>query len=166
MGNGYGVDRRIVSNSQSPFAYNDATRARAKATFQTTEYLKSMENPKIRVMVVEDDEAASLFMSEVLEMEGYQPIVVNDSSKALQIARGTLPHAILLDLMMPPPDGFKLCRMLRAEPVFRFTPILIVTALDDTDSRIVAIGAGANDYLVKPFRIDELTSKVKELLEE
>jgi DNA-binding response OmpR family regulator len=56
--------------------------------------------------------------------------------------------------------------MLRAEAVFRFTPILIVTALDDTDSRIVAIGAGANDYLVKPFRIDELTSKVKELLEE
>jgi DNA-binding response OmpR family regulator len=125
-----------------------------------------MENPKIRVMVVEDDEAASLFMAEILEMEGYQPIVVNDSSKALQIARGTLPHAFLLDLMMPPPDGFKLCRMLRAEAVFRFTPILIVTALDDTDSRIVAIGAGANDYLVKPFRIDELTSKVKELLEE
>ena len=124
-----------------------------------------MENPKIRVMVVEDDEAASLFMAEVLAMEGYQPIVVNDSSKAMTIARGTFPHAFLLDLMMPPPDGFKLCRMLRAEPVFRFTPILIVTALDDTDSRIVAIGAGANDYLVKPFHIDELTSKVKELLE-
>jgi len=125
-----------------------------------------MENPKLRVMVVEDDEAASLFMAEILEMEGYQPIVVNDSSKAMTIARGTLPHAFLLDLMMPPPDGFKLCRMLRAEAVFRFTPILIVTALDDTDSRIVAIGAGANDYLVKPFRIDEFTSKVKELLED
>jgi len=125
-----------------------------------------MENPKLRVMVVEDDEAASLFMAEILEMEGYQPIVVNDSSQALQIARGTLPHAFLLDLMMPPPDGFKLCRMLRAETVFRFTPILIVTALDDTDSRIVAIGAGANDYLVKPFRIEEFTSKVKELLGE
>ena len=66
--------------------------------------------------------------------------------------------------MMPPPDGFKLCRMLRADPTFRRTPILIVTALDDTDSRIVAIGAGANDYLVKPFRIDDLTSKVKKLL--
>lgn len=124
-----------------------------------------MENPKIRVMVVEDDEAASMFMAEVLEMEGYQAIVVNESSKALEIASSTIPHAFLLDLMMPPPDGFKLCRMLRANPVFRHTPILIVTALDDTDSRIVAIGAGANDYLVKPFRIDDLTTKVKELLE-
>ena len=117
-------------------------------------------------MVVEDDEAASMFMAEILEMEGYQAIVVNESSKALEIASSTLPHAFLLDLMMPPPDGFKLCRMLRADPVFRHTPILIVTALDDTDSRIVAIGAGANDYLVKPFHISDLTSKVKELLEE
>ncbi len=123
-----------------------------------------MENHKIRVMVVEDDEAASLFIAEVLEMEGYEPIVVNDSSKAMEIATSKLPQAFLLDLMMPPPDGFKLCRMLRADPTFRRTPILIVTALDDTDSRIVAIGAGANDYLVKPFRIDDLAAKVKRLL--
>jgi len=117
-------------------------------------------------MVVEDDEAASMFMAEILEMEGYEAIVVNESSKALEIASSTLPHAFLLDLMMPPPDGFKLCRMLRADPVFRHTPIMIVTALDDTDSRIVAIGAGANDYLVKPFHIKDLTSKVKSLLED
>lgn len=125
-----------------------------------------MENPKIRVMVVEDDEAASMFMAEVLEMEGYEAIVVNESSKALELASSMIPHAFLLDLMMPPPDGFKLCRMLRADPVFRHTPILIVTALDDTDSRIVAIGAGANDYLVKPFHIKDLTLKVKSLLED
>lgn len=123
-----------------------------------------MEIPKIRVMVVEDDVAASTFIAEVLKMEGYEPVVVNDSSKAMEIAASTLPQAFLLDLMMPPPDGFKLCRMLRADPTFRRTPILIVTALDNTDSKIVAIGAGANDYLVKPFRIDELLEKVKYLL--
>ena len=123
-----------------------------------------MENPKIRVMVVEDDEAASMFMAEVLQMDGYEAIVVNESHKALEIANSTLPDLFLLDLMMPPPDGFKLCRMLRADPSFRRTPIMIVTALDDTDSRIVAIGAGANDYLVKPYHIDDLLSKVKQLL--
>jgi DNA-binding response OmpR family regulator len=125
-----------------------------------------MENPKIRIMVVEDDEAASTFIAEVLKMEGYEAIVVNDSSKAMETANSTFPQAFLLDLMMPPPDGFKLCRMLRADPNFHRTPILIVTALDNTDSKIVAIGAGANDYLVKPFRIDDLTSKVKKLLGE
>ena len=125
-----------------------------------------MENPIIRIMVVEDDEPASMFIAEVLKMHGYVPIVVNDSSKAMHIASSTLPHVILLDLMMPPPDGFKLCRMLRAHPTFKLTPILIVTALNDIDSKIVAMGAGASDYLVKPFRIEELASKVKELLEE
>ena len=123
-----------------------------------------METPKIRIMVVEDDEAASIFIAEVLKMEGYEAIIVNDSSKAMEIASSTRPQCILLDLMMPPPDGFKLCRMLRADPTFRHTPILIVTALDNTDSKIVAIGAGANDYLVKPFGIDDLTSRVKHLL--
>jgi Response regulators consisting of a CheY-like receiver domain and a winged-helix DNA-binding domain len=123
-----------------------------------------METPKIRIMVVEDDEGASTFIAEVLKMEGYEPIVVNDSSKAMDIAHATLPQCILLDLMMPPPDGFKLCKMLRADPSFRHTPILIVTALDNTDSKIVAIGAGANDYLVKPFGIEDLTSRVKHLL--
>jgi DNA-binding response OmpR family regulator len=58
-----------------------------------------------------------------------------------------------------------LCRMLRANPKFFLTPIIIVTALNDTDSRIVAFGAGANDYLVKPFHIDELASKIKALLD-
>src|SRR5690349_19375850 len=119
------------------------------------------ENQKIKVMVVEDDIAASTFIAEVLKLEGYEPVVVNDSSKAMDVAASTLPQCILLDLMMPPPDGFKLCRMFRADPTFRRTPILIVTALDNTDSKIVAIGAGANDYLVKPFRIDELIGKVK-----
>jgi len=116
--------------------------------------------------VVEDDVAASMFIAEVLKMEGYEAIVVNDSSRAMKAASSTPPQCILLDLMMPPPDGFKLCRMFRADPTFRRTPILIVTALDDTDSKIVAIGAGANDYLVKPFRIEDLTSKIKELLGE
>jgi DNA-binding response OmpR family regulator len=123
-----------------------------------------METPKIRIMVVEDDEGASTFIAEVLKMEGYEAIVVNDSSKAMDIAHATLPQCILLDLMMPPPDGFKLCRMLRADPSFRHIPILIVTALDNTDSKIVAIGAGANDYLVKPFGIEDLASRVKHLL--
>jgi DNA-binding response OmpR family regulator len=119
-----------------------------------------------KIMVVEDDEQALAFIAEVLALDGHEAIVVNDSSKALDMAGARLPEAFLLDLLMPPPDGFKLCRMLRAEPRFKHTPILIVTALDDTDSKIVAIGAGANDYIVKPFPVEDLLAKVKALLDE
>ena len=117
-------------------------------------------------MVVDDDQDATALFEEVLKAEGYEPILLNESAKALQLAKNEKPSLFILDLMMPDPDGFKLCRALRKEPEFRQTPIIIVTALNDTDSRIVAIGAGANDYLTKPFRLDELYTSIKEQLEE
>jgi len=67
--------------------------------------------------------------------------------------------------MMPEPDGFKLCRMLRTNINFVRTPIIIVTALNDEDSKVVALGAGANGYLTKPFHIDELKWRINSLLE-
>jgi len=118
-----------------------------------------------KIMVVDDDKQASAFIAEVVEMEGHEAIVVNESSKAVETALSTLPDLFLLDLMMPEPDGFKLCRMLRKDQNFMRTPILIVTALDNTDSKIVAIGAGANDYLTKPFHINDLSTKIKTLLD-
>jgi len=118
----------------------------------------------IKIMVVDDDRDATALFDEMLKAEGYHPILVNESSKALQLAKAEKPALFILDLMMPDPDGFKLCRILRKEPTFRNTPIIIVTALNDTDSRIVAIGAGANDYLTKPFRLDELYASIRDHL--
>jgi DNA-binding response OmpR family regulator len=117
-----------------------------------------------KIMVVDDDKDATALFEEVLKAEGYEPITLNDSAAAIAVAKREMPDLFVLDLMMPEPDGFKLCRMLRKEPEFRFTPIIIVTALNDTDSRIVAIGAGANDYLTKPFRLDELYTSIREQL--
>jgi two-component system alkaline phosphatase synthesis response regulator PhoP len=119
-----------------------------------------------KIMVVDDDHDATALFEEVLKAEGYTPLLLNESARALQLARDEKPDLFILDLMMPDPDGFKLCRILRKEAEFRKTPIIIVTALNDTDSRIVAIGAGANDYLTKPFRLDELYTSIKEQLEE
>jgi len=119
-----------------------------------------------KIMVVDDDKDATSLFEEVLKAEGYEPVILNESAKAVTLAKKELPSLFILDLMMPEPDGFKLCRMLRKESEFRNTPIIIVTALNDTDSRIVAIGAGANDYLTKPFRLDELYTSIKDHLDE
>ncbi|HKI55453.1 MAG TPA: response regulator [Anaerolineales bacterium] len=119
-----------------------------------------------KIMVVDDDKDATALFEEVLKAEGYEAIILNESAKAVQVAKKEKPSLFVLDLMMPEPDGFKLCRLLRKEIEFKNTPIIIVTALNDTDSRIVAIGAGANDYLTKPFRLDELYTSIKEHLED
>jgi len=118
-----------------------------------------------KILIVDDDVQATTLINEVLSMHGYQTTVVNESALAIAVAKLIHPDLFVLDLMMPPPDGFKLCRMLRADSNFKQTPILIVTALGDTDSRIVAMGAGANDYLAKRFGIDDLAARVKKLLD-
>ena len=118
-----------------------------------------------KVLIVDDDAQATALIADVLNMYGYETETLNVSAKTIEVATSFKPEVFVLDLMMPPPDGFKLCRMLRADPNFRHTPILIVTALNDTDSKIVALGAGASDYMAKPFEIDELALKVKTLLE-
>lgn len=117
-----------------------------------------------KILIVDDDKQATDLLQKVLKTEGYETTAVNDSSKAVQTADNIKPHLIILDLMMPDPDGFKVCRMLRQIPSFLFTPIIIVTALDDSDSRVVAFGAGADDYLTKPFHIDVLSNRIKDLL--
>ena len=117
-----------------------------------------------RIIVVDDDKAATALFEQVLLMNHYEVFPLNESSKTIELADKVHPDLFILDLMMPEPDGFKLCRMLRTNPNFRRTPIIIVTALNDVDSRLVAIGAGANDYLVKPFHIDELYTVVEHQL--
>jgi len=117
-----------------------------------------------KILIVDDDVQATNLLEIILSEKGYEPVSVNDSSIAIQLARSTNPDLILLDLMMPDPDGFKVCRMLREDTRFLFTPIIIITALDDTDSKIVAYGAGADSYIIKPYQVDELMSTIKSLL--
>jgi DNA-binding response OmpR family regulator len=118
-----------------------------------------------KIMVVDDDEDFTTLYKQTLEMVGFAAIVENKSSNAMDVAHSEMPDVFILDLMMPAPDGFQLCRTLRADPLFRRTPIIIVTALTDLDSQLVAMGAGANDYLTKPFHINELKSRINVLLE-
>jgi len=119
-----------------------------------------------KILIVDDDIQTTKILELLLSEKGYEPTSVNDSSQALQAAKALNPDMIILDLMMPEPDGFKVCRKLREDAQFIFTPILIVTALDDTDSKIVAYGAGADNYLIKPYDIDELADTIKRMLRE
>jgi DNA-binding response OmpR family regulator len=117
-----------------------------------------------KIIVVDDDKTSTALFEQVLLMNKYDVVTLNESAKTLETATESKPDLIILDLMMPEPDGFKVCRMLRANPLFRRTPIIIVTALNDLDSKLVAMGAGASDYLVKPFHIDQLFSIIEKQL--
>ncbi len=118
-----------------------------------------------KIMVVDDDEEFTKLYKSVLQMAGYDTTAINQSTAAIEMAYLIKPDIFVIDLMMPDIDGFQLCRMLRKDPNFNRTPIIIVTALNDEDSKMVAMGAGASDYLTKPFHIDVLKSRIDSLLE-
>lgn len=117
-------------------------------------------------MVVDDDEEFTTLYQKYLMMSGYEVIAENQSSKAMEVANSIKPDLFILDLMMPEPDGFILCRMLRANMNFLRTPIIIISALNDEDSKLVALGAGANYYLIKPFRLGDLESLIQKIVRE
>ena len=117
-----------------------------------------------KIMIVDDDVEATSMLASIIKSAGYEPTSVNDSTVAVEAAKGSRPDLFLLDLMMPVIDGFKLCRMLRAEPEFNRIPIIIITALADMDSKVVAYGAGATDYITKPYLPKDLLQKIKDHL--
>ena len=121
-----------------------------------------MENAMTKILVVDDDPQVTLLLRKYLSAKNFEVTVLNQSSKAISTAHLNHPDLFILDLMMPQPDGFELCRQLRAEPAFARTPILIITAMDISNRSATAFGA--NDYLAKPFSFDEVNRKINSLL--
>lgn len=114
-----------------------------------------------KILIVDDDITITELMKALVKMEGHEPTTVNDSLQAMEIANSVQPDLITLDLMMPGLTGFELCKLLHDDPKFTNTPIVIVSAKDDPESKEQAKQAGAIDYLTKPFGLDEFLKKIK-----
>ncbi|MGI5377318.1 response regulator transcription factor [Streptomyces sp. CA-251387] len=114
------------------------------------------------VLLAEDDRAIRNALERALTLEGYQVTAVADGVEALAQAHKTPPDVLVLDVMMPGIDGLQVCRVLRAEG--DRTPILMLTALVETQDRIAGLDAGADDYVVKPFDVEEVFARLRALL--
>jgi two-component system response regulator MprA len=113
------------------------------------------------ILVIEDDDAISDLLRRGLTYEGYKVWVAQDGTAGLRLARDNPPDLVVLDLMLPGLDGLEVCRRLRAADD---TPILVLTARGTVQDRISGLDSGADDYMVKPFSIDELLARVRALL--
>ncbi len=114
------------------------------------------------MLVVEDEVRLALLLKRGLEEEGYAVDTSGDGAEALWRATETQYDAIVLDIMLPSMDGLEVTRRLRAGG--RWTPVLLLTARDAVDDRVVGLDAGADDYLVKPFSFAELAARVRALV--
>lgn len=114
------------------------------------------------MLLAEDDRAIRHALERALTLEGYEVTAVADGVEALAQAHRNRPDVLVLDVMMPGIDGLQVCRVLRAEG--DRTPILMLTALVETADRIAGLDAGADDYVVKPFDVEEVFARLRALL--
>jgi PAS domain S-box-containing protein len=113
------------------------------------------------IFLVDDIAANRETLCELLETEDYRLVEAANGPTALQLAAETAPDLILLDVMMPGMDGYEVCRRLRADPNLAEVPVIMITALDDQDSRLAGLEAGADDFISKPFNRAELRARVR-----
>ena len=114
-----------------------------------------------RILVVDDDRKITALLRRTLAYEGYQVELAGDGKQGLLNAREYPPDLVILDVMMPEIDGLEVCRRLRAGSA---VPILMLTARDEVPDRVAGLNAGADDYLIKPFALEELIARVHALL--
>lgn len=122
------------------------------------------ENKKPRILIVDDEERNLKLMGALISSYGYSFETAKNGIEAIEKAKQYLPDLIYLDIMMPEMDGYETCRRLREDNRFKQTPIVMVTALTDRDSKLKGLEAGANDFLTKPFDASELIIRTKNLL--
>lgn len=125
-------------------------------------FVKSQISDNRTIVVAEDDQSVRNALQKILELEGFKVIAVKDGVAALETILMSEPSAAVIDVMMPFTDGLSVCRELRHRK--NRTPILLLTARAEIGDRVAGLDAGADDYLVKPFSVDELLARVRALL--
>ena len=113
------------------------------------------------ILIVEDDNNIADLLRLYLEKEGYQATIAADGTQGIDLYRKLRPDLVLLDVMMPVMDGWSVCKAIRAEAQ---TPIIMLTAKGDTDSKVMGLKTGADDYITKPFEMKEVLARIEAVL--
>jgi len=130
---------------------------------QTAGPLSGQPPPRKRILVADDDPAISRLLERILGQE-FDVYTASDGRAALTLAGQINPHLLVLDVMMPALDGFAVAAQVRLVPHLKNVPIIFLTARDNALDTIKGIQAGARHYITKPFKIDDVTSKVRKTL--
>jgi DNA-binding response OmpR family regulator len=155
----------VSAGNETPAGIQSDTRPSGPGTVKEPDHVQSSDdtttqNP-FRVLIIEDDESLASTVRYAFQRRGHHVTVSHDGLEGVKTARGLRPDVIILDLMLPNIDGREVCRYLRG---WTDAPILMLTALDREEDVIAGLELGADDYVTKPFRMNELVARVNALM--
>lgn len=119
-----------------------------------------------KILIVDDEPAIVKVVESRLKANGYETLTACDGQEGLNLARTEKPDLIILDVMLPKIDGFRIAQLLKLDDQYRQIPVMLLTARVHEEDQKIGFAAGADAYMTKPFRTEELVEKIKELLKE
>jgi len=126
--------------------------------------IKSFSDIRQKILIVDDEMATLLPLKRSLESEGYIVTEACNGYEAIKKSKSEMPELIILDLMMPGMDGIEVCNQLKKDALTEKIPIIMLTARDEIKDKVKGLETGADDYVTKPFHLDELEARIRNIL--
>ena len=160
------IDNKIIEliKQNEKISNSEMSRILGIPEEKIAEMIEKLSDTRPKILIVDDEIDTLLPLKRSLEVEDYMVVGASDGHEALMKARADIPDLILLDLMMPEMDGYEVCAKLKNDALTKNIPVIILTAKDAVRDKVKGLDIGADDYVTKPFNLNELKARVKSVL--
>jgi len=160
------IDNKIIEliKKNEKISNSEISRMLGIREVEIAERIENFSDTRSKILLVDDEIDTLLPLKMSLEAEDYLVLGANNGFEALELAKTNIPDLILLDIMMPGMDGYEVCAQLKKDPVMRNIPVIMLTAKDAVREKVKGLDIGADDYVTKPFNLNELKARIKSVL--
>ncbi len=160
------IDTKIIElvKKNENISNSEISRILGIPEVEIAERIENFSDTRSKILIVDDEIDTLLPLKKSLEVENYLVLGASNGFEALELAKTNIPDLILLDIMMPGMDGYEVCARLKKDPVTRNIPVIMLTAKDAIREKVKGFDTGADDYVTKPFNLNELKARIKSVM--
>jgi two-component system alkaline phosphatase synthesis response regulator PhoP len=160
------IDNKIIEliKKNEKISNSEISRILGIREVEIAERIENFSDTRSKILLVDDEIDTLLPLKMSLEAEDYLVLGASNGFEALELAKTNIPDLILLDIMMPEMDGYEVCAQLKKDPVMRNIPVIMLTAKDAVREKVKGLDIGADDYVTKPFNLNELKARIKSVM--
>lgn len=164
--NGEALDSRIIEllKQNENISISEISKKLGIPEHDIAQRIERISDTRLKILLVDDEIDTLLPLKRSLEIEDFIVVGASNGKEALARAKNDIPDLIILDLMMPEMDGYQVCERLKKDEMTRNIPVIILTARDAISDKIKGLEIGADDYVTKPFHLNELKARVKSVI--